>query len=154
MANGSGRFARVASLFFLLVALAGTVSAQGPANYKSSYYYQAYDQGFRAGRADYDAGRAPSYHAALITTAGLSAISTDYRNAFKTGYQDGYSSRRHTSDWYYRNHHHDGDCDEDDQGNGKWSCREHHDNGKHKGWYKHHGPKGKDKDRDEGDERD
>src|SRR5258707_12911951 len=112
-----------------------------PNDSRGSYYYKAYDQGFRAGRADYDAGRPSSYHAALITTAGVAAISQDYRNAFKLGYQDGYAGHSRGSDWYYKRHHHDGDCDEDDQGDGKWSCREHHDNGKHNGWYKHHHPK-------------
>jgi len=138
-------------VFLLLLALAAPLGAQ--TRIPSSYYYQAYDQGFRAGRADYDAGRAPSYHAALITTAGVAAISQDYRNAFKLGYQDGYIGRGHGSDWYYKHHHHDADCDEDDErGRDKWSCRGRHDNGKHKGWYKHHGPKNKhDEDDDERD---
>jgi hypothetical protein len=111
-----------------------------PSDYRGSYYYQAYDQGFRAGRADYLAGRPYGYHTALLTTAGLAGISQDYRNAFKLGYQDGYASHHRGSDWYYRHHRHDYDCDEDDDRGGKnWGCRERHDNGKHKGWYKHHG---------------
>ena len=110
----------------------------------SRYYYQAYDAGFRAGQADFNAHRPPSYQTALVSTAGLAAISRDYRNAFKLGYQDGYSGygRGRGSDWSYKHHHHDADCDADDgRGEHDWSCREHHDNGKHKGWYKkhHHG---------------
>ena len=110
----------------------------------SSYYYQAYDAGFRAGQADYNARRSSNYQAALVTTAGLAAISKDYRSAFKLGYQDGYSGygRGWGNDWSYKHHHHDADCDEDDsRGEHDFSCRQHHDNGKHKGWYKkhHHG---------------
>jgi hypothetical protein len=43
---------------------------RAPSDYIGSYYYQAYDQGFRSGRADYLAGRPYGYHAALLTTAG------------------------------------------------------------------------------------
>lgn len=142
--NARNSVKSISLLLFLLLAFGGSLKAQTrmPSDSRSSYYYQAYDQGFRAGRADYDAGRTPSYHAALVTTAGVAAISQDYRNAFKLGYQDGYAGHSHGSDWYYQHHHHDADCDEDDeQGSEKWSCHEHHDNGKHKGWYKHHRPK-------------
>jgi hypothetical protein len=129
-------------LFIWLVAAAIPVSlvAQGrtPGDYRGSYYYQAYDQGFRAGQSDYNAGRPYGYHSALLMTAGVVAISQDYRNAFKLGYQDGYAGHGRGADWYYRNHRHDCDCDEDDRGvRGDWNCRARHDNGKHKGWYKH-----------------
>ena len=124
----------------LVVPVSLAAGSRVPNTYPGSYYYQAYDQGFQAGRSDYDAGRPYSYHAALVMTAGVAGLSQDYRNAFRLGYQDGYGSNRRGSDWYYSHHRHDCDCDEDDdRGNGKWSCRERHDNGKHKGWYKHHG---------------
>jgi hypothetical protein len=134
---------QVATTMMFLFCLVGPVSlaAQNRQSntYPGSYYYQAYDQGFRAGQSDYTAGRPYGYHAALVMTAGVAGLSQDYRNAFKLGYQDGYAPNRHGSDWYYRHHRHDSDCDEDDdRGNGNWSCRERHDNGKHKGWYKHH----------------
>ena len=123
-----------------------------PSDSRGSYYYQAYDQGFRAGQADYRAGRPYGYHVALVSTAGVASISSDYRNAFKLGYQDGYAGHNHGSDWYYRHHRHDSDCDEDDdRGEDKWGCRDRHDNGKHKGWYKHHHTRHEDEDADDDD---
>ena len=130
---------RTILLFCLGVPISLMAEDRAPNDYRGSYYYQAYDQGFRAGRSDYEAGRPYGYHAALVMTAGVAGLSQDYRNAFKLGYQDGYAPKRRGSDWSYRHHRHDCDCDEDeDHGNGHWRCREHHDNGKHKGWYKHH----------------
>ena len=114
---------------------------QGGSNSTNAYYRQAYDSGFRAGQSDSNAHRSYSYNAALVTSAGVSAISSDYRNAFKLGYQDGYYGygRDRGSDWSYKQHHHDSDCAVDNsRGEHDWSCREHHDNGKHKGWYKKH----------------
>lgn len=149
---------RVIRTIFMFCFVAGVIPVSMVAqnrvstDYRSSYYYQAYDEGFRAGRADYDAGRPYSYHVALIMTAGVASISQDYRSAFKLGYQDGYSSHDRGSDWYYRHHRHDADCDEDDdRGRDNWSCRERHDNGKHKGWYKHahHKQRGEDEDDDD-----
>ena len=127
-------------LFYLCVLVSGVSVAHAGTgkDYKDSYYYQAYDQGFRSGRADHLAGRAYGYHAALVITVGLQAFSQDYRNAFRLGYQDGYASPKRQSDWFYKHHGHDNDCDADDGGKYNWGCREHHDNGKHKGWYKHH----------------
>jgi len=130
--------ARTMLWFCLLVPISLAAENRAPSDYRGSYYYQAYDEGFRAGQSDYDAGRSYGYHAALVMTAGVAGILPDYRNAFKLGYQDGYAPNRRGSDWYYHHHRHDCDCDENDGGNGNWSCRERHDNGKHKGWYKHH----------------
>ena len=161
---------KTASLLFLLwVAFAGAaipVAAQNyPANDpRGSYYRQAFDQGFRAGQADYQARRAYNYNGALITAGGVSAVSRDYRNAFRQGYQDGYAARggNRQSDWYYKNHQHNTDCRERegdnhdrenhdrDRNNTNWDCQERHDNGKHKGWYKKHRPK----DDNENDDRD
>jgi hypothetical protein len=133
--------ARAVVLFCLAVPVSLAAQNRAPNNYPGSYYYQAYDQGFQAGQSDYAAGRPYGYHAALVTTAGVWGFSQDYRNAFKLGYQDGYAPNKgRGSDWSWRHHRHDCDCDEDDdRGNANWSCRERHDNGKHKGWYKHHG---------------
>jgi len=105
-----------------MIPVAMVAQKRGPSDYRSSYYYQAYDQGFRAGRADYLAGRPYGYHVALVTTAGLAGISQDYRNAFKLGYQDGYANHDRDSEWYYRHHRHDCDCDvDDDGGRENWS---------------------------------
>ena len=155
----SKRLLGTALLFSLALGVSSIpLSAQtrSTTNSNNSYYRQAYDQGFRAGQADYNARRPFSYNTALVTSAGVQAISRDYRNAFKSGYQDGYAAHNRGSDYYYRRHQHDSDCNEDDsQGKDKWNCREHHDNGKHKGWYKHHHPKDdhdKDDDHDKGDD--
>src|SRR5262249_34819206 len=89
------------TMFLLSFALSANplVAQNGvPNDYRGSYYYQAYDQGFRAGQADYLGGRPYGYHTALFTTAGLSGISPDYRNVFKLGYQDGYAGHRRGSD--------------------------------------------------------
>jgi hypothetical protein len=90
---------------FGLVPPSRAAQKRAPVVNKGSYYYRAYDQGFREGRGDYDAGRPHGYHAALVTTAGVASISQDYRNAFKLGYQDGYTGHQRGSDWYYRHHH-------------------------------------------------
>ena len=150
--HNSTRFVRALLLFFIAWGLTSVfllAQDRPPSDPRGSYYYQAYDQGFRAGQADYQAGRGYGYHVALVTTAGVASVSSDYRNAFKLGYQDGYAGHKHGSDWYYRHHGHDSDCDEDDnRSQDKWGCREHHDNGKHKGWYKHHHPNHEDDDDD------
>ena len=166
---------KTASLIFLLwVAFASAVVPVAAQNYpandpRGSYYRQAFDQGFRAGQADYQARRAYNYNGALVRSGGISAVSSDYRNAFRQGYQDGYSGRNNRqSDWYYKNHQHNTDCreregdnrdrDRDrDRNNTNWDCQERHDNGKHKGWYKKHGPKHNkhdDNDRDNDNEQD
>lgn len=121
-----------------------------PNDPRGSYYRQAFDQGFRAGQADFQARRASNYNAALVTTAGVAAISRDYRNAFKLGYQDGYAGHNRQSDWYYQHHQHNADCkEEDNRGPENWGCQERHDNGKHKGWYKKHRPKDDDHEDDD-----
>lgn len=108
-----------------------------PNDSRGNYYRQAFDQGFRAGEADFRAGRPYNYQAALVATAGVAAISKDYRNAFKLGYQDGYAGHNRQSDWYYKNHRHNGDCKEGDKrGPDDWDCVDRHDNGRHTGWYK------------------
>ena len=138
---------KVSNLLLLAIVLAGVLHTTATAQNTntSSYYRQAYDQGFQAAQADANAGRPYSYQTALVTAGGLSGISRDYRNAFKAGYQDGYYNRNNAQngDYYYRRHHHDGDCVEDgspgQRGNSDFNCRGRHDNGLHRGWYKNHG---------------
>ena len=127
--------------FALAICAMPALAQNNPPNYPGgTYYRQAYDQGFRAGQSDYRAGRNYNYSAALIATAGVTAISKDYRTAFRLGYQDGYSGHNRNSEWYYRHHQHNSDCREegDDRGPNQWGCSDHHDNGRHNGWYKHH----------------
>ena len=137
-----------ASNLLLAILLAGLLHTTAAAQYSntSSYYRQAYDQGFQAAQSDSSAGRGYNYQTALVTAGGLSGISRDYRNAFQAGYQDGYYNRNNqninrNSDYYYQQHHHDTDCVENGQTGqpGNFNCQTRHDNGLHKGWYKNHG---------------
>ncbi len=135
------------SNFVLVLLVAGLLQATAAAQNTSTYYRQAYDQGFQAAQADANAGRAYNYQTALVTAGGLSGLSRDYRSAFQAGYQDGYYNRNNAqnSDYYYNRHRHNSDCNENGspgQRGTDFNCRTRHDNGQHKGWYKNHGNNG------------
>ncbi|GEM_PF-3974740 len=118
---------------------------------RNSYVASAYDQGYQAGEMDYRYGRNYSVRAALISNAGLGALSRNYRDSFEQGYRDGYDGGG--GDYRGQRDQRDGggwrDRGRDRNNDGEY--RE-NDRGRRGGWYRGDGGRGDDQGENENDD--